>query len=232
MKTKIIFHIVVFLVAFLNCAFAGGIPEGSGSGFGEGAAASISGRTTSSHPIIAGIPASHMIDNVPLIVQERNECGPTTLSMIMRYHGIEEVALQVLKSSLKWHSENGVSYQNMIRFPYQKYGLELAFAGEGSYRQLLKELSRNNPVLVRQWANPEEKKLKLTGHWRIAVGYDQKKGKIYLNDPMFAESICLDIREFLSLWDMSRHPNPTRNYMFLLRKASGQRPNQSPPSTL
>jgi ABC-type bacteriocin/lantibiotic exporter with double-glycine peptidase domain len=231
MKTKIIFHTVVFLIVFLNCAFAGGNPEGGDLGFGKGAAASASGREAFSHQRIVGIPLSHMIDNVPLIVQGRNECGPTTLSMIMRYHGIEEVASHVLKSSLKWHSENGVSYQNMIRFPYQKYGLELAFAGEGNYRQVLEELSRNNPVLVRQWANREEKKLNLTGHWRIAVGYDQKTGKIYLNDPMFAKSTCLDKREFLSLWDMSRHPNPTKNYMFLLRKASGQRKNQIP-STL
>ena len=154
--------------------------------------------------------------------QGRNECGPTVLSMVMNYYGVHLTA-SALKTPLGWHPENGVSYQNMISFPYGKYGLAMDYAGEGDWARMLLEVSRNRPVIVRQWANLTEKKLRLTGHYRIVVGYDRESGKVYLHDPLF-KVISLDKAEFLSLWDMSGHVNPTRNYMICLKKESSVLP--------
>ncbi len=165
---------------------------------------------------VVSIPMRHMIENVPFYVQARNECGPTALSMIMHFYGVSE-PLGSLKPALHWHSERGVSYQSMIGLPFRNFGLEIGFAGEGDMRRLFEALSRNRPVLVRQWANREEKALGNTGHWRAVVGYDQEKKAVYLHDPMFSKTTVLDFKEFLSLWDMRSHVNPTRNYMLLLR---------------
>ncbi len=167
---------------------------------------------------IESIPVRYRIEHVPLYVQARNECGPTALSMVMNFYGVDE-PIAALKPALHWHSENGVSYQSMIGLSYKDFGLEIGFAGEGDARRLFEAVSRNRPVLVRQWANREEKTIGTTGHWRAVVGYDQERQIVYLHDPMFSRTTTLNLKEFLSLWDMRSHANPTRNYMLLLRPA-------------
>ncbi len=185
------------------------ITQGANKGVAKGLDKSI-------QPGPDAVPVKYTIGNVPMIEQGRNECGPTVLSMVLNFYGAP-VPISTLKSSLGWHPENGVSYQSMIRFPFKKYGLAVDYAGEGDWARLLFEVSRNRPVIVRQWANVAEKKLRQTGHYRIVVGYDRQSGKVYLHDPLF-KTISLDKAEFLSLWDMKGHVNPTSNYMICLKK--------------
>jgi ABC-type bacteriocin/lantibiotic exporter with double-glycine peptidase domain len=215
MKKQILLQSAVFLFGFLGIALGGVMPE-------KPVVTSITQESNSNQiPSFAyrveGVQLKHMVEKVPLYQQGKNECAPTSLSMILSYHGISESTIS-LKNNLKWHAEKGVSYQDVIRFPYRNYGLDVAFAGQGDLRKLIAELPKNSPVMVRQWANDQEKLRKFTGHWRIAVGYDQEKEIIYLHDPLFKKTISLSYREFLNLWDMSAHVNPTKNYMLILKK--------------
>lgn len=163
------------------------------------------------------LPSRHIIDKVPQFHQGRNECGPTSMAMVLNYYGINKKKDE-LKDDLKWHPEKGVPYQNMLRFPFEKYGFKIDFVKHGSIEKLMEYITQDRPVIVRQWLNYDSKAKDDMGHWRVVNGYDHEKGKIYMRDPAITMKgfSSLIYKEFLDLWDLSYHSNPSKNLMLVL----------------
>lgn len=159
------------------------------------------------------IPSSYMLP-VPLIYQGRNECGPTALAMVLNYYEIKK-SKDELKEDLRWHPEWGVSIQSMLRFPFNKLGLKDKVVWGGSIEELTQNISQNRPVIVRQWGSERARLEGKMGHWLVAVGYDYAKRMIYLRDPQQGFRTA-GYEDFLSLWDMSHHKSPSKNFMFVL----------------
>jgi ABC-type bacteriocin/lantibiotic exporter with double-glycine peptidase domain len=157
-----------------------------------------------------------MIDAVPQIHQGRNECGPTSLAMVLNYWGVKKKKDE-LKDDLNWHPELGVSYQKMLRFPYKKYGFKVDFLKGGSIEKIMKCIAQDHPVIVRQYIN-FDKAYGAIGHWRVVIGYDHERGKIYMRDPAITTRgfSSLSYKAFLELWDLSMHSNPSKNLMLTL----------------
>jgi|GEM_PF-3531262 len=163
------------------------------------------------------LPSKYMIDQIPQIHQGRNECGPASMAMVLNYYG-DKKKIDDLKDDLKWHPEKGVPYQNILRFPFEKYGFKSDFLNRGSIEELMDRIAKNRPVIVRQWLNYDAKYKGDMGHWRVVYGYDHEKGKIYMRDPAITMKgfSSLSYKEFLELWDLSMHPNPSKNLMLTL----------------
>lgn len=210
----------LFCILLLFCLTAKGWPESPAGNFspqsGKVIQQALRGPDAGiDTPQIAEIPRRHVIGDVPLYLQGNAECGPMSLSMVMHYYGLR-ISAAALKTGLHWRIDDGVSQQSMVLFPFRDYGLEMVYSGGGDLQRLLLEIAHGCPVIVRQWATPQDKREGHIGHWRVVVGYDQESRKIYLNDPIF-RLIGLDYGEFLELWDMESHANPTRNFMLCLR---------------
>ncbi|MDP2908371.1 MAG: C39 family peptidase [Nanoarchaeota archaeon] len=160
------------------------------------------------------IPSSCILGNVNQLYQGMNECGPTTLAMVLNYYGIKK-SKDELKEDLRWHPEWGVSIQKMLGFPFNKLGLKDKVVWRGSIEEITQNISQNRPVIVRQWGSERARLEGKMGHWLVAVGYDYAKRMIYLRDPQQGFR-AVGYEDFLSLWDMSHHKSPSKNFMFVL----------------
>jgi hypothetical protein len=76
--------------------------------------------------------------------------------MVLNYYGIKEKKDE-LKDDLKWNLEKGIPYQNMLQFPFKKFGLKIALVKRGSIEKLMEYIAQDQPVIVRQWLNYEDK---------------------------------------------------------------------------
>ena len=163
------------------------------------------------------LPSRHVINKVPQIHQGKNECGPTSLAMVLNYYGIKEKKDE-LKDDLKWNLEKGIPYQNMLQFPFKKFGLKIALVKRGSIEKLMEYIAQDQPVIVRQWLNYEDKAEGGMTHLRVAMGYDHEKEMIYMRDPAIKSKgfSNLNYKEFLDLWDISNHSNPSKNLMLII----------------
>jgi ABC-type bacteriocin/lantibiotic exporter with double-glycine peptidase domain len=150
----------------------------------------------------ANVPLRYIIDSVPQLHQGRKECGPTALAMVLRYWGVKKSSDE-LKDDLNWDPEKGVSFMSMLNFPYQKYGLRVNTIDSlktGSIEAIMEQISQGRPVIALQYINYGG----LT-HWRVVIGYDHKKGKIYMRDPEITRGglSVVNYKQFLNLWDLS-----------------------------
>jgi uncharacterized protein YvpB len=176
---------------------------------------------STSTPIIIqkspNLPSRYIIDKVPQIYQGVGECGPTALAMVLNYYGIKKKKDE-LKDDLRWDPKWGVSYQKMLHFPFKKYGFKVDFVKEGSIEKVMEHITQDRPVIVRQYENYDAKFKGNEAHWRVVIGYDHEKQRIYMRDPADPKrgSPSLNYKEFLDLWDLCNNPNPSKNLMITL----------------
>jgi hypothetical protein len=177
--------------------------------------------SSASAPIIVqkspDLPSHYVIDKVPQLYPGEGECGPTALAMVLNYYGIKKTK-DDLKYSLRWRREGGVSYQDMFNFPWGIFGLKAELAQRGNIEMVMQYVTKDRPVIVRQWENDTGKFFAKEGHYRVVIGYDHEKQKIYLRDPADPKRgfPSLSYKQFLDLWDMSNHRNASMNLMLIL----------------
>jgi len=161
------------------------------------------------------LPFSYIIDKVPQFYHDTTECGPTALAMVLNYYGVKKKK-EELRDDLRWDPKLGVSPQKMLSFPFKKYGFKIDFIKEGSIEKVMEYITQNNPVIVRQWINYDAKLKGDAGHWRVVIGYDHEKQRIYMRDPSRRGSSSISYKQFLDLWDLSNHKNPSKNWMIAI----------------
>jgi len=176
-------------------------------------------------------PKAYLIKNVPLYRQGLAECGPTALSMVFNYYGIKK-GKDDLKGELNFNPKRGISPVSIIYFPFSKYDFKGEIVLNSNIDDLRFWISRNRPVIVRQYANRNNKLYSKIGHYRVAVGYDDDKQIIYVNDPERSELFAINYRDFYEFWDMTDHPgNSTKNFMLVLIPVMNAEANKLEPSS-
>ncbi|MEN6463896.1 MAG: C39 family peptidase [Syntrophaceae bacterium] len=161
------------------------------------------------------LPRTYLIKNVPIYRQGAAECGPTALSMVLNYYGVRK-SKDELKGELNFSPKRGISPVSIIYFPFSKYDFKGEIVLNSTINDLKLWLSRNRPVIVRQYANRNNKLYSKIGHYRVAVGYDDEKQIIYVNDPEKPETFPISYRDFNEYWDMTDQGNSTKNFMLVM----------------
>jgi len=190
--------------------------------------ATASARRVSLTP---SIPASAKLD-VPLVQQGKNLCGPATIEMLFRYWGNDEydqydIAYSLLQQfsetdrvkrsgilqtdPIDWSLYPGTGTINMREFlkrfaavknPMLQSIPANTFIASKEANSRLEEvkryIARGIPVIVHQYWG----EVGSNGHYRIAIGYDDSKGEMYLNDSNHAEVITQSYERFLELWNV------------------------------
>jgi hypothetical protein len=183
-------------------------------------------------PSTPSIPASVKLD-VPLVKQGKNLCGPATIEMLFRYWGVDEydqydiaynLLLQFSESGrvkrsgilqtnpIDWSLYPGTGTINMREFLKRfamvknpklksihsdKY-LALKQA-DAQFETLKRHIAGGVPVIVHQyWGDVGS-----NGHYRIAVGYDDSRREVYLNDSASGEITTQSYERFLELWSVN-----------------------------
>ena len=177
------------------------------------------------------IPSSAKLD-VPLVQQGKNLCGPATIEMLFRYWGVDEydqydIAFSLLQQfsetdrvqqsgilqtdPIDWNLYPGTGTINMREFlkrfaavknpmlksiPSKKY--IASKEARSRLEDIKRHIARGIPVIVHQYWG----EVGSNGHYRIAIGYDDSRREMYLNDSNHAEVIAQSYDRFLELWNV------------------------------
>lgn len=139
---------------------------------------------------------------LPLRKQTSNyDCGPAALKSILSYFKVGPRSYNQFVKECGTTERDGTDPKNLIKVA-KSYGLKTKEYHNMSIDQLEKLIDENKPVIVDIQAWGEEKQIKnlSSGHYAIAVGYDNKK--IYFQDPFYQAKNrrSMDKKEFVKRW--------------------------------
>lgn len=138
--------------------------------------------------------------NVPYMNQLNNQygpemsCGPTSLSMVMKYYG-KDVSPDQLSTLIGRRPEDGVEMY-MLEDAARKSGFPNARnQNQGTMADLERHIANKNPVIV-ACMNPDGE----SSHAMVVVGFDQN-GNVLINDPYPPDhALTMDRTEFYNSW--------------------------------
>lgn len=135
------------------------------------------------------LPQKHQIVDVPFIEQDDYLCAPASLGMVLGYEK-SSIDLEKLKSGMMTPKSKGTYQTDLISTARGQKMLAVEISG---IKDLLKEISENNPVIVFQNVGLESLP---TWHYAVATGYDLKKEKIFLHSGKKAHK-----KEYLKIFE-------------------------------
>jgi tetratricopeptide (TPR) repeat protein len=113
-----------------------------------------------------------MLPRFPTVTQKRNYCGPASLELVLRSHGIDvdqdDIAPQVKK-------DRGSSILAMTGY-LESHGLETR-RFEGDAQRFRRCIELGLPVIV-------EEEYSISSHVAVVIGVDEGLGLLYVQDPM------------------------------------------------
>jgi tetratricopeptide (TPR) repeat protein len=145
----------------------------------------------------ATLPAADLGD-VRHLWQSLNNCGPASVVMALSSFGItaDQEAARLALRGPDWR--RGMSPVGVDPWVRELYGLRAVWRNNGT-NDLIKALISNGfAPLVTQWM--EDPSVSRIAHWRSVVGYDDRAGVFYSNDPMRGRYVPLAYDWFDRVW--------------------------------
>ncbi len=148
--------------------------------------------------ISPGAEQRRVLNDVPFFAQERYQCGPASLAMMLNSQGLNTNP-EVLKE-LVYLPERQGSLKVELVAAARAHGL-LAYPLDGSLESLLEEVADGNPVLVMQnlrfgwWPQ---------WHFAVVIGFDAEHRNIILHtDTRRRHEETLEV--FVATWDRAEN---------------------------
>jgi predicted double-glycine peptidase len=137
---------------------------------------------------------------VPTKPQEfKHSCGAGALRSILHYFGINKTEEEVRKATDT--NKNGTQTQDIIKAA-RHFGLNTKAKYNMDVQDLKDWLDQNKPVLIcfQAWGSKKYYKTKESGHYAVAIGYDDKN--VYFQDPSIHSKTRghLSWKEFVKRW--------------------------------
>jgi tetratricopeptide (TPR) repeat protein len=122
----------------------------------------------------AAAPAQIELDQTPFIAQERYQCGPASLAMLLQQSGVE-VSAEDLVSQVYLPKRHGSLQAEMIAASrrYQR----IPYPIDPDLHALTAELGKGRPVLVLQNLGLQSAPL---WHYAVVIGYSMERDRIML----------------------------------------------------
>ncbi|ADH84900.1 peptidase C39 bacteriocin processing [Desulfurivibrio alkaliphilus AHT 2] len=138
-------------------------------------------------------PGRVVIDSVPFYPQEKYQCGPASLAMLLAWSGLEVVPEQLVDQV--YSPDRQGSLQPSIVAAARRHG-RVAYPLSGQEEHLLAEVAAGHPVLV----------LKNLGlawlprwHYAVVIGYEREQEVVYLHSDSRGNK-ALSARVFANTW--------------------------------
>jgi predicted double-glycine peptidase len=144
--------------------------------------------------IFAQETSSANVFNVPYYNQEQGYwCGPATLQMVFEFWGVK-ISQSAIASRVYNQTDNSTNINAM-----KDYASDVGFnctAEVGSINKLREFIQKGIPVIVLQQISLNDAR----GHYRIVVGYDEKKEVFTTFDSQQYENYNITYSQFVDLW--------------------------------
>lgn len=134
--------------------------------------------------------------NVPFEPNLGGTCFSSSFAMVMRYWGKDVHVDDVLK--VVGHPPfRGYEHPELNWWMRRKHGLKFKYLPNSSVEHVKLYLSEGYPVIVHQTFSLNES----TGHNRVVIGYNDKKGVFIINDPSrLGPNYEISYSDFKKLW--------------------------------
>lgn len=135
------------------------------------------------------------------IFQSFNNCGPASLSMALRFYGVN-VSQQELGVALRPYQVPGgdnddksVTLEELAE-KSKEYGFVPYHRPMGNPDLVKKFIANDIPVIARTWTKPNED----IGHYRVIKGYDELRGIFVQDDSLQDKNLEYSYSDFNEIW--------------------------------
>lgn len=126
-------------------------------------------------------PSTVYLEGVPIFAQKFNNCGPTNLSMVLAYHGVEADQLAIASVIRPTYEDRNVSPEELAAYAREQAGLDAAVVVGADLALLKAFLAAGLPVIVEQGLVPDEA-TGWMGHYVTLFGYDDREQAFTVRD--------------------------------------------------
>jgi predicted double-glycine peptidase len=161
-----------------------------------GCAAPQTTRLTQSLP--TGLPARHMIADVPFFAQQEHQCGPASMAMLLTHWG-KQTSPDALTPQLLIPAREGSLQVEMLAVARRQGMLAVPTAPE--LAAMLTEVAAGNPVIVLQNLSLPISPL---WHYAVVIGYDVPAQTVTLHSGTTAR-MTMALATFEHTWARGQH---------------------------
>jgi predicted double-glycine peptidase len=150
---------------------------------------------------------------IPVVDQELNfSCGAAALRAVLQYFRVGPKTEEEIRILAKSNPKDGTETRNLIKV-CRKFGLKTKAKHNMDPQELKDWLDQGKPVIVclQAWGSPKHYKTKDSGHYAVAIGYDDKN--VIFQDPSIHEKSRGHIpwKEFIKRWHDKDGDDAERN---------------------
>lgn len=143
--------------------------------------------------------SGYVLQNVPLVRQPYNGCGPASITEVLGYFGLK-VDVNDVSRWTRPDERSYMSAQAIVDFA-PVVGMEARLYGGGTLNSVRTAIKNGLPIIALQSHIPEAGKV--IPHWRVIVGYDDEKRVVYSKDPLLGY-IAISYDDFTRVWNEQR----------------------------
>ncbi len=135
------------------------------------------------------LPQTVRLDNLQILPQKFNNCGPANLTIILNYYGVDSNQLDIAASIRPYYDDRNVSPWEMVKYVNENSPLKAKTFVGGDLDTLKQLLAAGFPVIIEKGLLPEGEDW--MGHYLTLIGYDEP------------QQTFLALDTFLGPWDSS-----------------------------
>ncbi len=173
----------------------------SGENSAAGAAPTSTSRPTSTpkpNVAVTAPPAQVRLTGFKHDWQGWNNCGPTTLGMLLSHFGFPDTQKEIAPVLKPNPNDKNVSPNELVSYLATKPGLQSVVRVDGSVDLMKRLLANGFPVIVETWFNPRPNDG--MGHYRLLFAYDDGQQKFFALDSYLGPNTPIPYDEFDADW--------------------------------
>lgn len=132
-------------------------------------------------PTVSPLPSYVRIDGLPIIPQKFNNCGPTNMTIVLNYYGVDVNQFDVAAVVRPNYEDRNVSPDELAGYVNEQTGLAAAHYVGGDIDLLRALLAAGFPVIIEKGLEPDEA-TGWMGHYLTVFGYDDEAAEFLARD--------------------------------------------------
>ncbi len=132
-------------------------------------------------PTSVPLPPYGRIDGLPIIPQKFNNCGPTNLTIVLNYYGVDVDQFDVAGVVRPNYEDRNVSPDELVQYVTEQTDLAAAAYVAGDVDILRRLVAAGFPVIIEKGLEPDAA-TGWMGHYLTVYGYDDVTSHVLVRD--------------------------------------------------